>query len=88
MTHIHHARRSPPLLALLLTTMLAATPAWANDDEQPAGAQAAGLETQANELEAQTAQACLKVAAPSRALCREQLERAVARLRDRAQRVR
>ena len=85
-TRLHH--RSVPLRALLFTTLLVVAPAWAIDDEQAVGEKAAGLATQANELETQASKECLKVAAPSRPLCHTQIARAVARLRDRAQRAR
>ena len=85
-TRLHHC--SAPLRALLFATLLVVAPAWAIDDEQAAGAKAAGLATQANELETQASKECLKVTAPSRRLCHTQIARAVARLRDTAQRVR
>jgi hypothetical protein len=88
MKYAHQDRRGTPWTTLLLTTLLAIAPAWADDDKPAAAAQAAKLETQADELEARTTKECLNVAAASRPLCREQLGRAVARLRNRAQRLR
>ena len=88
MNHPRLYQRRAPLRALLFTTLLAVAPAWAIDDDQAAGAKAAGLAAQANELEAHAEKECLKITPRSRPLCREQIARAVARLRDRAQRAR
>ncbi len=74
------------LRVVLLAAILAVAPAWLLADDQPAGAQAADLETRASELEAKIDKECLKVAVPARPLCRKQMGQAAAQLRERAQR--
>jgi hypothetical protein len=70
--------------AILSAALLTATPAWALEDVQVPGAEAASLRNQANELAAKVEKECLKVAAPARPQCRKQMGQAVERLRDRA----
>jgi hypothetical protein len=74
------------LRVFMAAALLAVAPACALADDEIAGAQAAGLEIQAGELEAKIAKECLKVAVPARPLCHKQMGQAVARLREQAQR--
>ncbi len=72
----------------LVALLLASTSSSAAEVQDPPGAQAAALETQAAAMEADIDKECQKVARQARPLCREQRAHAVKRLRDRAARTR
>lgn len=80
------ARRCPALLLVL--SLFGVGNAWATDEASSADTKAAALNQRAAQMQANDDKECLKVPPAARPQCREQLARAMQRLRDRAVRVR